>query len=223
MTLKTGRKGLTSPMSPTLHSFSEQGMPPGQGQSQAGAPGGPSASSSSSMAMGGAPSSSQQSASDHLSKVPQFASLGSPFKSTLPVQLTEAETEFSVKVIKHIFQNCIVLEYVCVNTLPDTLLENVHVTLKIQGANIRQVDAIPAAAMETDVPTPFYAVLETLPGTFPVATISNVLQYVIKEKDPHTNAYDEQGYQDQYQVLFLCFALEAEWKAHFFFQKVGGL
>lgn len=190
MLLLLGRKALISPMSPSGGSHT---LP----SAMSGAVSGSSGLLLPSSGSGGAASSD---AAEQLAKVPQFASLGKPFKSSAPIQLTESETEFAVSVVKHVFQNCIVLEYTCTNTLPDTLLENVHVTLSVQGQSIRQIDAIPAAAVEANLPTPTYAVLETLAGAFPVASITNVLQYVLKEKDPHTGAYEETGYQDQYQV-----------------------
>lgn len=47
---------------------------------------------------------------EQLSAIPQFAHLGPLFKSSVPVELTEAETEYMVRCIKHTFQNHIVLQ-----------------------------------------------------------------------------------------------------------------
>ncbi|KAL9269657.1 Coatomer subunit gamma-like protein, partial [Drosera capensis] len=60
-----------------------------------------------------------------LSSVPEFLSYGKLFKSSAPVELTEAETEYSVNVVKHIFDGHIVFQYNCTNTIPEQLLENV--------------------------------------------------------------------------------------------------
>lgn len=46
-------------------------------------------------------------------------------QSSAPVELTEAETEYAVNVVKHIFDNHIVFQYNCTNTIPEQLLENV--------------------------------------------------------------------------------------------------
>lgn len=46
-------------------------------------------------------------------------------QSTAPVELTEAETEYAVNVVKHIFDSHIVFQYNCTNTIPEQLLENV--------------------------------------------------------------------------------------------------
>lgn len=47
------------------------------------------------------------------------------FQSSAPVELTEAETEYSVNVVKHIFDGHVVLQYNCTNTIPEQLLEQV--------------------------------------------------------------------------------------------------
>jgi len=51
--------------------------------------------------------------------IPELAHLGPLLKSSKPIQLTEAETEYNVSVIKHLFSSHIVLQYICKNTLND--------------------------------------------------------------------------------------------------------
>lgn len=46
-------------------------------------------------------------------------------QSSAPVELTEAETEYAVNVVKHIFDQHVVFQYNCTNTIPEQLLENV--------------------------------------------------------------------------------------------------
>lgn len=47
------------------------------------------------------------------------------YQSSAPVELTEAETEYAVNVIKHIFDRHVVFQYNCTNTIPEQLLEDV--------------------------------------------------------------------------------------------------
>ncbi|NXU49727.1 COPG2 protein, partial [Turnix velox] len=47
---------------------------------------------------------------EQLAAIPEFKGLGPLFKSSEPVQLTEAETEYFVRCIKHIFANHIVFQ-----------------------------------------------------------------------------------------------------------------
>lgn len=51
-------------------------------------------------------------------------------QSSSPVELTEAETEYAVNVVKHIFDRHVVFQYNCTNTIPDQLLENVMTNLE---------------------------------------------------------------------------------------------
>lgn len=55
-----------------------------------------------------------------------FFGFSSPvYQSSAPVELTEAETEYAVNVVKHIFDKHVVFQYNCTNTIPEQLLENV--------------------------------------------------------------------------------------------------
>lgn len=45
------------------------------------------------------------------------------------MELTEAETEYAVNVVKHIFDQHVVFQYNCTNTIPEQLLENVKTIL----------------------------------------------------------------------------------------------
>ncbi|MBA0562159.1 hypothetical protein Golob_007229, partial [Gossypium lobatum] len=58
-----------------------------------------------------------------LSSIPEFANFGKLFKSSAPVELTEAETEYAVNAVKHIFDGHVVFQYNCTNTIPEQLLE----------------------------------------------------------------------------------------------------
>ncbi|NXR34169.1 COPG2 protein, partial [Zosterops hypoxanthus] len=50
------------------------------------------------------------SCTEQLAAIPEFKGLGPLFKSSEPVQLTEAETEYFVRCIKHVFPNHIVFQ-----------------------------------------------------------------------------------------------------------------
>ena len=56
-----------------------------------------------------------------LYKVPELAALGNVFRSTMPVELTESETEYVVSYVKHVMNEHIVLEFTITNTIADQL------------------------------------------------------------------------------------------------------
>lgn len=51
-------------------------------------------------------------------------------QSSASLELTEAETEYAVNVVKHIFDRHVVFQYNCTNTIPEQLLENVMPKIK---------------------------------------------------------------------------------------------
>lgn len=69
-----------------------------------------------------------------LSTVPQLAALGTLFKSSEPVQLTEEETEYNINVVKHVFESHLVLQFNCTNTVVEQLLQEVTVEVDLADA-----------------------------------------------------------------------------------------
>ena len=56
------------------------------------------------------------------------------------MELTEAETEYAVNVVKHIFDGHVVFQYNCTNTIPEQLLENV--IIKLHKASIDYINCV---------------------------------------------------------------------------------
>ncbi|CAN0310216.1 unnamed protein product, partial [Scytosiphon promiscuus] len=52
-------------------------------------------------------------------QVPELASLGRVFRSTAPVELTESETEYVVRCVKHIMDGYVVLDFTISNTIEE--------------------------------------------------------------------------------------------------------
>lgn len=69
-----------------------------------------------------------------LETVPQLAALGSVFKSSEPVQLTEEDTEYSINVVKHVYESHVVLQFNCTNTVAEQLLQDVIVEVDLADA-----------------------------------------------------------------------------------------
>lgn len=68
--------------------------------------------------------------------IPELASLGRAFRSSLPVQLTESETEYVVQCTKHVFAQHLVLQFSVQNTIDDQRLDNVTVLLDDSDSEI---------------------------------------------------------------------------------------
>ena len=75
----------------------------------------------------GAPLYAQQ-----LAKVPEFASCGKLFCSSKVLALTESETEYMVKCVKHIFDEHVIFQFTVDNTIEDQMLENLTVLMECE-------------------------------------------------------------------------------------------
>jgi coatomer protein complex subunit gamma len=138
-----------------------------------------------------------------LMQVPEMQEFGSVLKSSAPVELTEAETEYVVSVVKHIFKEHIVLQYDVKNTLPDTVLENVSVVASPADEDgLEEVFIIPAEKLATNEPGKVYVAFQKVngEGSLPVTPFSNILKFTSKETDPSTGEPEDSGYDDEYEV-----------------------
>ncbi|ORY67699.1 coatomer subunit gamma-2 [Pseudomassariella vexata] len=138
-----------------------------------------------------------------LMAIPEMNEFGSVLKSSTVTELTEAETEYVVSVIKHIFKEHIVLQYEVKNTLPATVLENVSVVAApSEEEELEEVFIIQAEKLATDEPGKIYVAFKKVNGeaSMPTSTFSNILRFNLKEIDPSTNEPEEEGYDDEYEV-----------------------
>jgi coatomer protein complex subunit gamma len=151
--------------------------------------------------------SSLSATAEELYRVPEFASLGPLFKSCAAIPLTESETEYQVRVVKHIFAHHVVLQFNLTNTLPDNLLTDVEVHVEEStDTNTWKIQSqIPAARLPYDVTKPAYVCLkradeqaEQLQPT----TFSCELRFKVKEVLPSTGVADDddEGFEDTYPI-----------------------
>lgn len=140
---------------------------------------------------------------EELMQIPEMAEFGNVLKSSPVVELTEAETEYVVSVVKHIFKEHIVLQYEVKNTLPDTVLENVSIVATAgEEDELEEVFIIQAEKLATDEPGKVYVAFQKVngDGSMPITSFSNILKFTSKEIDPSTGEPEDTGYDDEYEV-----------------------
>ncbi|KFK41271.1 hypothetical protein AALP_AA2G108400 [Arabis alpina] len=136
-----------------------------------------------------------------LSSIPEFASFGKLFKSSFPVELTEAETEYTVNVVKHIFDNHVVFQYNCTNTVLEQLLERVNVIVDASEAEeFSELSSKPINSLPYDSPGQAFLAFEKPEGVPVVGKFSNTLTFIVKEVDINTGEPDDDGVEDEYQL-----------------------
>jgi coatomer subunit gamma len=142
--------------------------------------------------------------SQELQQIPELAAFGNLLKSSAVVELTESETEYVVKAIKHIFKQHIVVQFDIKNTLPDTVLTDVSVvcTPIDEDSGLEEEFIIPVSKLVTDEPRTVYVAFKAVHGgaMFAATSFTNLLKFTSKEIDPTTGEPEEQGYEDEYQV-----------------------
>lgn len=140
---------------------------------------------------------------EELMRIPELKEYGTLLKSSVPVELTESETEYVVTAVKHVFKEHIVVQYDIKNTLPDTVLEDVTVVATPSEEDVLEEEFIvPAPKLATNEPGIVYVTFKKLAGenSVPVTSFTNILKFTSKEIDPTTGEPEDSGYEDEYQV-----------------------
>ncbi|XP_015762812.1 PREDICTED: coatomer subunit gamma-2-like [Acropora digitifera] len=137
---------------------------------------------------------------EQLAAIPQFATLGPLFRSSpKPVELTESETEYVVNCVKHVFNDHIVFQFDCTNTLNDQILENVKVEMEPAEADFEVVCYVPRPSLAYNAPGTTYTLVKLPDDASSVTcTFTNTLKFVVKDCDPNTGEPDDEGYEDEY-------------------------
>lgn len=136
-----------------------------------------------------------------LSSIAEFSDFGRLFKSSEPVELTEAETEYVVNVVKHIYERHVVLQYDCTNTIPEQLLEDVTVYVDATDAEeFSEVCSKPLKSLPYNSPGQIFVAFEKPEHVPATGKFSNVLKFTIKEVDTSSGEVDEDGVEDEYQI-----------------------
>ncbi|XP_067931298.1 coatomer subunit gamma-2-like [Watersipora subatra] len=136
---------------------------------------------------------------EQLAAVPQIAKLGTVFKSAQAVELTESETEYVVRCVKHVFPNHLVFQFDCTNTLNDQVLENVSVQMEsAEGYTV--VSTVEADRLGYNTPGITYTIVELPPDGAVSGTFTCLLKYLVKDCDPSTGETDDEGYDDEYAL-----------------------
>jgi coatomer protein complex subunit gamma len=135
-----------------------------------------------------------------VSAMPQFARFGSVFKSVAAVALTEAETEYAVVCVKHIFAEHVVFQFKCTNTIEEQVLEDVSVAMDlIEGEEIfEETETVTLARMPLNKEGSTFVSFQFTPGTFVAAKFACILKFTSKEVDPSSGEPEEDGYNDEY-------------------------
>jgi len=140
-----------------------------------------------------------------VASMPQFAHFGAVHKTVPAVELTEAETEYAVSCVKHVFARHVVFQFRCANTVEEQVLEDVSVGMElIEGEDgaFQEADTVTLPRMPLNqAGSTFVAFAMPDPaGVAVAAKFACVLRFTSKEVDPSSGEPEEDGYEDEYTL-----------------------
>ena len=148
----------------------------------------------------------EETPASELYQIPAFAAYGALVRSSSAVSLTEAETEYHVRVIKHTFREHVVLQFVVSNTIEGQVMCDVHMALNLEEGDAARwnIDAVlPCKAIGMNEEKSCYVSLSVAAGEeVPEATFSAVMRFVAKDvEEDEMDALDEiEGFDEEYEV-----------------------
>ena len=149
-----------------------------------------------------------EASASELYQIPAFASYGALVRSSSAVSLTEAETEYHVRVIKHVFREHVVLQFVVSNTIEGQVMCDVHMELHLEEGDAARwnIDAIlPCKTIGLNEEKSCFVSLSVQPSAeevVPEATFSAMMKFVAKDvEEDELEALDEiEGFDEEYEV-----------------------
>ncbi|KAJ1733985.1 coatomer subunit gamma [Coemansia biformis] len=142
-----------------------------------------------------------------LNAIPELAAFGAQplVSSCAAADLTEAETEYVVRCIKHVYAGHVVFQFDVTNTIPEQVMEQVEVVMEPEdgGSGLEPVVVVPIPELRCNEPGSAYVAFErTDPASFPTAAFGCTLKFVVKECDPATGEPMEgdDGFDDEYSL-----------------------
>jgi len=139
-----------------------------------------------------------------IKSIPDFAGYGRLFKTCAPVRMTEEDTEYIIHCVKHIFDEHIVFQFDCTNTIAEQVLENVTVLMDPSEGDLEADICLPLGSMPLNEKGQCFTVLRRPAGSLGTAKLGSVLKFTVKEIDPSSGEAEEDGYDDEYQVWTNC-------------------
>ncbi|KAJ2811845.1 coatomer subunit gamma [Coemansia furcata] len=141
-----------------------------------------------------------------LAAIPALAAFGERplVSSQRAVELSEAETEYVVRCVKHVYARHVVFQFDVTNTIAEQVLEQVEVAMEsddIAGV-LQPVVAVPIPVLRCDTPGSAYVGFERLGDDVVAASFACSLRFVVKECDPATGEPEEgdDGFEDDYSL-----------------------
>ena len=137
-------------------------------------------------------------------KVPELAELGRVFRSSPLVELTESETEYVVRCVKHIFESSVVLQFKIQNTIDTQRLDNVTVAIEGEESILTVRGVIPCETIKYgDTGSCFVLLDRDVDAGIAPCSFACELHFNLVGVDPATGEEEGDSFEEEYPMEVL--------------------
>lgn len=134
-------------------------------------------------------------------EIPELASLGRVFRSSAPTELSEEETEYVVRCIKHVLPEHIVLQFQIQNTVEDQRLVNCTVAIDGDSECFEVAGEIAAESIKYGETHNAFTVVNRNPDVpLSPANFECVLRFGIVQVDPKSGEDESEPFDEEYPL-----------------------
>jgi len=132
--------------------------------------------------------------------IPELAEFGRVFRSSSAISLTEEETEYVVKCIKHIMPEHIILQFLIQNTVEDQRIERVLLDIECDSDTYEIIGDIPAETAEYGEIANVFTVLKCTDKSIRSVLLTCQLHFLAVQVDPESGETLGEGYAEEYPL-----------------------
>ncbi|CAD8045387.1 unnamed protein product [Paramecium sonneborni] len=138
-----------------------------------------------------------------------FCDYGVLRKSSKAFNLTDSKCEYLVTVVKHFFDNHIILEYKVKNTLDNVTLNDVSLELTIKNQNLQFERIVPAKQIQPQCVSNILVGLQFNPNLRLVqSNIQSILTFTVNENG---TSYQDEYQTEDFMITYSDFFLPIQW------------
>ena len=133
--------------------------------------------------------------------IPELASLGRVFRSSAPNELSEEETEYVVRCIKHVMPEHIILQFLIQNTVEDQRLTNCTVAIEGDSECFEVAGEIAAESIKYgETANAFTVINRNADAPLAPCNFECVLRFGVIQVDPKTGEDESDAYEEEYPL-----------------------
>lgn len=133
--------------------------------------------------------------------IPELASLGRVFRSSSPTELSEEETEYVVRCIKHVMPEHIILQFLIQNTVEDQRLTNCTVAIEGDSECFEVAGEIAAESIKYgETANAFTVINRNSDAALAPCNFECVLRFGVVQVDPKSGEDESDAFDEEYPL-----------------------